>query len=376
MHGAAPKAENHLIKPLTSIRFFAALAVVIFHSGASFVSVNPHVPGPLKTLLLNGYVGVTFFFVLSGFILHWTHRGRVASFDQVKRFGIARFARIYPVYVVTVLAMIPFVTWSGPGDLAQFALLHWWIPNGALGWTDWNMPSWTLSVEFFFYLCFPLISQSVERIGTRGLVAVIAAALAFDLITAASSAIDNREVMFGWMHWTPIPLLRLPEFVIGICAAEIIQRGHRVAIPPWLPALALVAGLCLSSSHRMAAFATAMAALLIAAIVSDRGSAFAKVLGARWLVILGGASYSMYLMHQPVHFAVVTWLGTSKAVIALQYPILIIGSVLVFLYYEEWAREKIRQRVGMRPSAIEEVAGHPVTQPARSADYPSAHPQP
>ena len=352
----AEKPVDHLIKPLTSIRFFAALAVVIFHSGASFVSVNPHVPGPLKTLLMNGYVGVTFFFVLSGFILHQTYRGRIATVGEVKRFGIARFARLYPVYILAVLAMLPFTTLAGWGDVPQFFLLHWWIPNGALGWTDWNMPSWTLSVEFFFYLCFPLISRGAARVGTRWLITIIATLLCFDLITAGSSAIDNRTVMFGWMHWIPIPLLRLPEFVIGICAAEIVLRGDRVAVPSWVPAVALIAGLCVSGNPRMAAFATAMAVLLIAAIASDdRGSTFAKALSARWLVILGGASYAMYLMHQPVHFAVERWLGSSKAMIALQYPILIIGAVAMFHFIEEPMRKRIRAVGRMKPSTGDQI---------------------
>jgi peptidoglycan/LPS O-acetylase OafA/YrhL len=51
----------NLVEPLTSIRFFAALSVVLFHSGASFVSASPHLPLFLKTLLMNGYSGVTFF---------------------------------------------------------------------------------------------------------------------------------------------------------------------------------------------------------------------------------------------------------------------------------------------------------------------------
>jgi peptidoglycan/LPS O-acetylase OafA/YrhL len=359
MHQQSGRSAE-LIKPLTSIRFFAALAVVIFHSGASWASVNPQVPGPVKTLLLNGYVGVTFFFVLSGFILHQTYRGRIASGEQVKRFAVARFARLYPVYVVAVLAMLPFTTLAGWGDVPQFFLLHWWIPNGALGWTDWNMPSWTLSVEFFFYLCFPLISRAVAGIGTRWLLVAIIALLGFDLVTAASAVVANDEVLFAWMRWTPVPLLRLPEFVIGVCSAEIVCRGNKVAIPSWIPALALVAGLCVSGDPRMAAFATAMAVLLIAAIVSDRESAFAKALSVRWLVILGGASYALYLLHQPVHFGVLTWLGSAKTMIVLQYPMLIVGSIVVFLFYEEPAREWIRAQTRLKPSVMEQVAENPL----------------
>lgn len=349
-------SDRTLIRPLTSVRFFAALAVVIFHSGASFVSVNPRIPAPIKTLLLNGYVGVTFFFVLSGYILHQTYRGRIATWGEMRRFGVARFARLYPVYVAAVLAMLPFIKPIGWGDVPQFFMLQWWVPNGALGWTDWNMPSWTLSVEFFFYIFFPLLSRSVGWLSDRSIAAACLACVAFDLVTAASSIVDNRQAVFAWMQWTPVPLLRLPEFVLGICVAELHFRGKSLRLPAALIASTLIVGLCVSSSPRIAALATGLSAALISSIAADQRSRFARALSVRWLVLLGGASYSMYLMHQPVHFAVVTWLGSSKALTALQYPILIVGSVMVFLWYEEPIRERIRTFARMKPSAIGQIA--------------------
>ena len=357
------KRDTTLVKPLTSVRFFAAMAVVIFHSGASFVRDTAHAPGPVKTLLLNGYAGVTFFFVLSGFILHYTYQGSVTDAASLKRYGIARFARIYPVYLLAVLAMIPFIYFSGWGDLPQFFLLHWWPPAGTLPWTDWNMPSWTLSVEFFFYLCFPLLSALVLRLDRRMLLGLIVVLLAFSAVTASSSAISGTLAVFKWMRWIPIPILRLPEFLIGICAAELHLRrddSRKFPVPAWLPAAALVVGLCLTSSPRIATWATAMSVLMISAMVADRGSLFTRVLASRWLVLLGGASYSLYLLHQPVHFGVVALLGKSKLMVALQYPILIALSVLVFLLFEEPVREAIRKWTGMKPSAIEPVAAHPV----------------
>lgn len=349
-----------LIKPLTSIRFFAAFAVVIYHSGAAFAAANPHVPGPLKTALLNGYLGVTFFFVLSGFILQLTYRGRIARADQVGKFAVARFARLYPVYFLAVLAMLPFVTVMGWGDVPQLLLLHWWVPNGALGWTDWNMPSWTLSVEFFFYLCFPWISRLAERVGSGTLLGLVLALLGFVAVTASSALIDNQFALFAWMKWTPVPLLRLPEFLIGVAVAELHLRGYKLSIPAWPIALLLAAGLGITASPRIAAFVTTMSALLIASIAGNQYSRFARALSARWLVLLGGASYALYLMHQPVHFAVLASLGPAKTMVVLQYPLLIAVSVALFLFYEEPMREWIRKRAAMKPSANEEIAAHPV----------------
>ncbi len=351
-------ASGELIRPLTSIRFFAAMAVVVYHSGAAFASTSPYLLPPIKRLLLNGYLGVTFFFVLSGFILHLTYRGRIATADQLRGFGIARFARLYPVYLLAVLAMFPYATHRGWSDIPQFLLLHWWVPNGALGWNDWNMPTWTLSVEFFFYLCFPFLSRAAERLGTRSLLALVAALLAFDAITASSAVYDNAFTLFGWMKWTPVPLLRLPEFVIGVSVAELHARGAKYGIPAWAIALLLVAGLCVSTAPRTAAFATTTSALLIAAIAGDQRSLFARMLGARWLALLGGASYALYLLHQPVHFSVLALLGTAKLMVVLQYPILVAVSIALFLFYEEPAREWIRKRAAMKPSTSKAVAAH------------------
>jgi len=357
---ASSTGGSDLIRPLTSIRFFAALAVVVYHSGAAFAAASPHIADPIKTLLLNGYLGVTFFFVLSGFILQLTYRGRIATSAQVRKFGIARFARLYPVYLLAVLAMLPFATVKGWADVPQFLLLHWWIPNGALGWNDWNMPTWTLSVEFFFYLCFPFMSRLAEKLRSRSLSASVVALLVFAAITGSSALIDNQFALFAWMKWTPVPLLRLPEFLIGVFVAELHLRGHRLTIPAWPIALLLVAGLAVTASPRIAAFATAMSALLIAAIAGDQRSRFARVLSMRWLVLLGAASYALYLMHQPVHFAVLALLGSAKTVVVLQYPILIAVSIALFLFYEEPVREWIRKRIAMRPSANQEIAAHPV----------------
>jgi peptidoglycan/LPS O-acetylase OafA/YrhL len=350
--------DSHLVKPLTSIRFFAAMAVVIFHAGASTASANPHIPGPFKTLLLNGYVGVTFFFVLSGFILQYTYRGSVKGGARMRRYGIARFARIYPVYVLAALLMLPFAITRGWFDVPQFFLLQMWTPPALPQMGYWNLPSWTLSVEVFFYLCFPIVSAWASRTRSFRLFTVLACTVTFIAVTASPALFSAHEVAFGWMAWIPRPALRFPEFVYGICLAEVfLRRGPRkLPVPAWILVIALIAGLSITPLGWSAAFAALMSGAIIIAVASDQGSRFARLLSARWLVLLGGASYSLYLLHQPVHFALARYVGDTKLIMTLQYPLAVFASVVVFLAYEEPLRERIRKWIGMKPSVIEPVA--------------------
>lgn len=355
--------DRTLIRPLTSIRFLAAMFVVMYHSGSTFISTQPHVPGLVKSFLLNGYTGVTFFFVLSGFILHLNYRGKLVGPDWVKKFATARFARIYPVFLLTTLIMFPFAgvnyDWR---DVPQFFLLHWWItaPTAILGM--WNGPSWTISVEAFFYCCFPWLSRAAGAASGRSIWIFLAILAAVDFATGSSAFFSLHPAYYDWLRWVPTPVVRLPEFIIGVLVAELHFRreGRPFPVPAWLPVVVLIAILCLSHEMWVASVVTMLAALMIAAIAEDRGSMIARALEWRPLVLLGAASYSLYLLHQPIHFYLEWLLGTGRWLVPLQYVAVVAASVAVFKYFEEPAREWIRGRVRMKPSALEEVADRPL----------------
>jgi peptidoglycan/LPS O-acetylase OafA/YrhL len=147
------------ISALTSVRFFAALYVAIFH----WAKMNRHGgwPTPIRNAAFTGYIGVPMFFVLSGFILSYNYAPdeRRPNIDR-RGFWAARFARIYPVYLLGLVIAFPFFL----KDLSKAALLNVahvsliggtattltqaWSPATAC---KWNCPGWTLSVEAFFY---------------------------------------------------------------------------------------------------------------------------------------------------------------------------------------------------------------------------------
>ena len=340
-----------LISQLTSLRFFAAISVVVFHSGASFIATVEAVPVFFRTLLLNGYVGVTFFFVLSGFILQFVYSGRISPQRGVRNFAVARVARIYPCYILGLLLVVPFFGTLGWSGVPQFFLLQMWWPNLA----NWNMPAWTLSVELFFYLLFPFLSPQLSKLETRPLFIIGALMAGIIIVTGSSSVASNDRVLFAWMAQVPVPLLRLPEFIGGVAVGELFLRSKDWRMPvllsPMLLTWVMLVPLCLSNAPRMAGFVSAMSMLLIFAVAHDRASLMARFLSWRPLVLLGGASYGLYLLQQPFHFAHVAFFGSSKLSLIFQYPILIVGSLLIFLYYEEPLRERIRHLFRMRSSS-------------------------
>jgi peptidoglycan/LPS O-acetylase OafA/YrhL len=122
-------------------------------------------PSPLLSILRGGYLAVQSFFLLSGFVLAQSYASTRWNRKSLTKFAIARFARIYPVYLLSLglISWFAFEFVLKPGRtigqkaavLGDYALLlQGW--NGSLS-VGWNTPAWSLSCEFFFYLCFPLL---------------------------------------------------------------------------------------------------------------------------------------------------------------------------------------------------------------------------
>ena len=222
-----PRARGtHAVKPyrhieaLTSIRFFAAAAIVEGHSWSLFP------PSFVLGLKLNQ--GVSIFFVLSGFILAYSY----PTFrDVVERdFFIARFARVWPLHIVAtifLIALVPNTLWPSPGGAGLITAIHYltltqaWFPTWS-NFLSYNGVAWTLSVEAFFYLTFPLWILDWRRWNWLKLPASLLPLLI--IIDIGNSAKLAQE------DWAPgitrtgllyiFPLTRLPEFVLGVVLGE------------------------------------------------------------------------------------------------------------------------------------------------------------
>src|SRR5579871_6227282 len=151
------------ILPLTSLRFFAALWVVFFHT--LILAFGPRVTNVSTVsgrILLLGYISVSFFFTLSGYILAVTYLPRRVSME---RFWWARFVRVYPLFFVTLILSCPPFFIGEVKRLGTHAATYKMLdklPGNLLMVQAWmpslvkiDFPNWSLSVEAFFYLLFP-----------------------------------------------------------------------------------------------------------------------------------------------------------------------------------------------------------------------------
>ena len=388
---SSPASKPQLL-PLTSIRFFLALWVVLFHQclpGAYMGSRMPGYPEPVFYLLRTGYIAVGVFFVLSGFILSYNY-SLIQSWsrDQLVRFAVARFSRIYPVYAVGLVLVSPFVAVALLKDLSLHtlgknaiqAILNWtllqaWLPQTA---TSWNGPGWSLSNEAFFYCVFPFVGVALWR-ATRLRTLLVAGALIWAAaviapLTAvrvpvpgfgdASAALFQPKEDGFWAALVKFdPLLQLPQFCLGIVlgkAYDLLRRGRSRFLGRghwlYLPGLILEAGAISHANSIPYPLAHNGVLLPLHGLVilgfALGGGPLTGLLSMKPLVFLGNASYAMYILHS----AVGAWIdAVAKHVFSTElegpgimfvYVVVVIGlSSILYKLLEEPLNRILKRRI-------------------------------
>ena len=292
---------------LTSLRALAALLVFCYHLGAG-LSVGP---------FAGGYTGVAFFYVLSGFVLTWGADPRASRSD----FYVRRIARIYPSHFVMWLFVlfVPVIAGSRQAGqaLTNLLLLQAWSWKGDYV-LSMNGVTWSLSCEIFFYLIFPFVFVSTKGLPlrTQWLGAAMLFAIAGSIVVAASFTDSNGALA----HIAGAnPLIRTPEFLLGVVAARQVRSGHVLRYWAALPFIVFTA-VGLGLAHGDPAGSTWMAPLymIIIILVAQATVAGHSVLKYRPMVYAGKASFAFYLVHQIVIKETFHWLhaGVGQAVLA------------------------------------------------------------
>src|SRR5882757_8436484 len=365
-------AARPRLPALTSLRFFAAAHVVIFHFLAMQIFWGPAWYQKLSSI---GYVGVSFFFVLSGFILVYTYAGRRMV---LKEFWRARFARIYPAYVFSLLITgpwfffavltmnIPFFAWAKAHlklvSLMVLSLLQAWVPQAALSW---NPVAWSLSVEAFFYLLFPFLLVFLVRRSQPQLFLIAGASWLATLILSGSYVllnpdhltVVNSDVLGAfWLNALKFnPLSRLPEFLLGMACGFLFllflmeKKFATRVVFSGIAVFAVVVAFSTAIPYPIlhtALLSPAFAAIIYGLALRPSWGAF---LENRLLVLCGDASYSLYLLHSMImgmYFYNQTGQVVHKTFLGvLVFVLLMLAiSMLVYRFIEEPARRKLNPR--------------------------------
>jgi peptidoglycan/LPS O-acetylase OafA/YrhL len=368
------------LRELTGLRFFAALWVLCFHALPRSDATPPLWLGFWDA----GYTGVTLFFILSGFVLVYSYGPGDGTTIDARSFWGARVARLYPVYIaalviglpefVRMTAGVPGIPPATPAEtittvITTPLMLHAWLPTA---YCRWNCPGWTLSVEAFFYLLFPLAAPLLRGKSARALLAVAATAAA--LIFVASDAwflapafIRPTELVGGDGIFPHSPLLRFPEFLLGMAAGRWYLDRRRIGLPLHrqrgriAAALSVVTIVVVAAMHAgrmenstlVAVLAVPYACLILACAEGPGG-----LLALPVVTLPGESSYALYIIHGPLH---VYTLGLARRLVPgslTSHPWLVffvylgtvlVCSVLLHRYLERPARRALRRRMVASP---------------------------
>ncbi len=365
------QSTDRKIHPLTSARFFAALYVVLFHT-APLMQHRTATPTWLEALLAKGYVSVSFFFLLSGYILAVVYLRSDHPFRS-GRFLVARFARIYPLLLLALLLDVPNLF---AHEISRHAIAQSVANTAAMFLTDalllqaWSMrlqgldaPSWSLSAEAVFYLLFPLIGLALWRLkGYRLLTASAVIYISGQLaVWFASGILPDSITLYQ-------PLLHLPSFALGICLAKWQLSATLDRHPPAAGHIYLVLACSLAIFlfvlyGRPLAYVSlqdGLLAPLFAALIWALSYPHTRL--SRWLshpllVLLGEASYGLYLIHMPV-LRYFDRLGRppSGGLYLVYLGLCLALSVLSFSFFETPARRWLLRTLRVTPRETPEVA--------------------
>ena len=304
---------------LTFTRYIAALSVVFFHYGDKVFPASVPLLHPVITA---GSIAVSYFYVLSGFIMavaYYKTSTEPQNFNS-KRYWLARFARIYPVYLIALLLMVAAKLHGAGSDpmtvLLSVGMLQAWIPSYPLSL---NAPGWSLSVEVFFYLVFPALiflckRQQLKFIAIMSIIFWVATQVLHTVL------LNNANyVLFNTLHDLIYynPIMHLNTFVMGFVVGVALREGK---LQCWRDSKLNLFGLAFSGALIFGLLVArqpfidytgirldytngliAPLFITVIALLSLNTTRLSLWLQHKWLILLGEASFSLYILQKPLH---------------------------------------------------------------------------
>ena len=361
--------DNQYLPALTGLRFVLGFWVILHHltsKGMLLDAWTRSLPDGLQNLMHGGYLAVQSFFLLSGFVLARTYAATHWNRRSLTKFAMARVARIYPAYLLSLVMIAwfagEFLLYS-TRTLSQKAAVLTDYAFVLQGWTGslnvgWNTPAWSLSCEFFFYLCFPFLFLWLGRGGLLRILPTLAVCFVTPLILA------RLGVPPVWK-----PIHHMADFVAGIATARIyaaiIESRMRTMtlrhLGFWLTAIGFVGGAAFvirphvldGSVMTLNTVLRPLNVLLLIGLATG-GGFIVRLLSTDTVGYLGKASYSMYILHIPLlwwfsRYTFYRWGTTPPAWTAVVFIAAVIGvSIAAFEYVETPANQWIRNWTAAR----------------------------
>ncbi|MGY2258317.1 acyltransferase family protein [Pseudomonas sp. SDO55104_S430] len=289
-------AVNNLSR-LTFTRFVAVLIVVAFHFGANIPPFNNE---DIAKILRQGPYAVQYFFFLSGFIMASVYATNFPATFNKSKFWIARFARIYPVYLIGLGLSVLLSTPDPLTLILNMSLTQAWSPSHALSM---NNPGWSLSVEVFFYAVFPAVLFILKK-GNLWIGAIVA------IVSCLAHEALNLYLIHAHTNGTPVnplidylgpyfPLRSLPFFLAGNVMGTFAKNrqipASIIAITSSALAMCVLLGVWIYFRLPMIVLPFG---LLILSLTNSKNTG---KLESRVAIFLGEASYAVYILHFPLY---------------------------------------------------------------------------
>jgi peptidoglycan/LPS O-acetylase OafA/YrhL len=333
----------------------------------------------LHALLDGGRPAVSFFFILSGFIMNHNYPMlRWTDAAATKQYARSRFARLYPTLVLALAIAVPaglylmmsnnraqlltfyalkdrYPAWLSVSALAQLTGTTGWFPVAAIN-QPWNGPAWSLSCEFFFYALFPCIRPALARRSSRSLFLLIIVGWILQGLWIAAIKAHVPPNRAGFLV-SQFPITHCFEFVLGICSGMLSARLSSRQLAGFLVIGSAAAVLVFIQLHLVYPLLPAyfglsplFAAFIVLTAIGS-GSVWLKPLRNRILVALGHASYALYMIHVPILVAASVF-GVAAIFGWFWLPFLLLASCAVHFKFAE----PMRRRLLRRRTRIDEAA--------------------
>ncbi|ERI94323.1 acyltransferase [Clostridiales bacterium oral taxon 876 str. F0540] len=356
-----------MIKPLTSLRFFAIFLVFLSHLG--FIRAVPAYRYIFDNIFDEGYLGVTFFFMLSGFVISYNYlrKFKIINSKYNKNFILKRIAHIYPLHFITFFISLPLYIKDVLVNpiknmiiaLLNLLLLQSLVPKMSV-YFSFNSVSWNLSVFMLLYLVTPILLNSINRFLDNysyrllPIVMIVIYFIAFIVIYFYKDSSANH-----WLFYIS-PFFRIIDYTIGLLLGSLFifikdVRLKSLAFSLLEPAVLILFIIVfvyhknIHQTYRYGVYYMPIMAIIIFVFAFQRGF-ISKLLSTSILVALGNISFSFYMIHQLIikyfsvtfsHLKIPLDINTMSLFIILTFLLSIFCSILSYKYFEGPLRNKM-----------------------------------